>query len=238
MYVTMWELDGGAAGAAEGGFLMIRVRLMVVACLALGLVLALGGTASAAKAPAPVLSGTVYAHDTGLPLAGASVDVYTTRTKGATTYYTYIGMTTTDANGVYSVPGAKAGQFISVDCVGYVGQTSVIPYIDRPYNVSLYKAASISGSIVLSGGADLYRAQLYKQNPDGSWAIAADGGTVTADYPAWTAYSLEPGVYKIAYMNFRTQSIVGWHEGASTLEAATPITVAEGQVITGITAAF
>lgn len=202
------------------------------------LVLPLTANAGPKTTGSTVLRGQVFAHDTGLPIPGAMVDVYATRTKGSTTYYTYIGEAVTDANGAYAIAGVKAGHQLSVYANGYIAKTIVVPYVDKPLNVTLWKSASISGFMSVATPTTLWRVDLYMLQPDGSWAVA--GGTSNIGYPGyqWAVSNLMPGTYKVAYVDFKTQQIIGWHSGAATIEAATPIALSEGQAVSGIDSSF
>ena len=88
--------------------------------------------------------------------------------------------------------------------------------------------ASISGTVTVPDGVDLTSISVSAQAADQWYSVQleADGRYTFTDLPA--------GSFKIQFSGYRSGAVSQWYGGASSYEAATPVTVAAGQAVTGI----
>lgn len=226
---------------------MARRRAMIQAVLsgAAALALVFGGvTVASAAVPAGSISGTVTAAADGTPLAGITVT--------ATTEDGQIEeQTLTDQTGAYSLDELIDGDWV----VRFTGPGFADEYWnDTTESWRAERVAVVDGSAVT--GIDAALAPLPTGSITGAVTRADDGTavpgvTVTASGPngAWamdttdgdgryTLSGLVDGSHVVMFFADGTDLKREYWQGASTVDAATPVVITGGQAVEGIDAAL
>lgn len=157
----------------------------------------------------------------------------------------YSGSTQLGADGSYKVNGLPAGSY-KVRFSGYnsailqqwyagaSSEATATPVMlaageDRTgIDATLVVGASVSGTVTAPAGvnvgsiqATVYQAGGTNPNYVASSQVNADGTYKVAGLPT--------GSYKVQFAGYNTGTLVQWYAGASSFEAATPVTLTEGQ---------
>jgi hypothetical protein len=103
-------------------------------------------------------------------------------------------------------------------------------------NVVLAKGGELSGTVTTTSGAAVTsaRVEVYRKS-DGSWMWQNSTGTDSNG--SFSLSRLLPGEYTLAFRSPDGQNLIGeWWNDKSTLAAATSISVAKGQTVSGLKA--
>ncbi|CAH0135421.1 hypothetical protein SRABI26_00332 [Arthrobacter sp. Bi26] len=161
----------------------------------------------------------------------------------------YVGFSFVGADGTYKITGLVAGSY-KLEFGGT--DTNAVPqwYSNASssatatpvvltagqavtgINVTLKKAASISGKITAPSGVDLTLLSVSAQPTAGSdnftgFASVGSDGT-------YKVSGLAPGSYKLDFDGGATSALTQWYKDAASFETAAPVTVTEGQALAGI----
>jgi hypothetical protein len=217
-------------------------RLPWQAVAVVGVAVALLSPGAARAATTGEISGGVTSGVTGIALAGAYVDVYSS--SGV-----YAGATTSDHNGNFTISDLAAGTYqVEFSDAGYLTQY----YDDEPteaspvtvsaganttgVNATLEVAGAISGRVtdaLTDGPAIDTEVQAFNSNGEELESTITDQGG------GYTIPGLSTGSYDVEFVPQGTQPYQSqYYSGASSLSSATSVAVTDGQTHSGIDAAL
>lgn len=157
----------------------------------------------------------------------------------------------TRPDGTYRIDGLRAGsydvEFRPSDDVNLVGEwwrdavdrsaaTAVVVGTKstvKGIDASLAAGGALSGRVTDADGKPLAEAVVFVVNPDTRrWSDAT-----TSRNGTWTIRSLPAGTYRVQYLAPYGVNAVGqWWKGATTIDAAATVTVADGKTVRGLDA--
>ncbi len=180
------------------------------------------------------VSGTVTDASTGTGVGGADVEAYPTA--GGT-----IQTVETASNGSYTIPGLLAGTYTLL----FSGGDYQAAYYDtNPVTVTagqttsgidqaLAEAGTVSGTVTdAASGAGVSGASVTVYTTYGSYLASA----VTGAGGAYSVVGIPSGTYAIGFSSGATGGSYAttYYKGSQTLSSATPISVTDGRVTSGI----
>ncbi len=196
-----------------------------------------------------IITGTVTAEDTGLPLADITVYAYTETGN-------YVNSTSTDTNGNYTIDQLAAGSYIIEFAqygsdASYVGEyynnqpdfESADPIAVTPPDVTpdidavLQKGGGITGAVTAEGSGDpLQDVSVYLYDSGGDYVSS----TSVDSNGLYTLTLLASGVYYVRFNPYGTSDsyISEYYDNQLDLLSADPITVTAPAVVSGIDASL
>ena len=97
------------------------------------------------------------------------------------------------------------------------------------------KGATISGKVTAPAGVDLSNAYV-SASPSAAQAVQTDRTASVAPDGSYKIMGLPAGSYKLQFSGWNTGALDQWYKNAASFAAATAVTVAAGQDLTGINA--
>ena len=188
---------------------------------------------NAANAADGTISGTITDEQSGDPIAGVTIYVYTAN-------YGYGAYAYTDQNGTFTTsalpPGDYKIQYNAPYQSAYLSEwynnkTSfntadpvTLGTTDTTANASLAKGARISGTVTADGtGTPIVNATVYVSQVDG-YATVASG--YTDQNGIFTTSALPPGDYKIQYnAPYQSAYLSEWYNNKASYDTADPVTL-------------
>ncbi len=201
-------------------------------------------TASAELAPAGLISGTVTAEDSGLPLVNIRARVYDASTGG------FITSDYTDDAGVYLINGLQAGSY-KLRFTDNDGRYLEEYYDDKP-DLDSADPIAVTGGITATASAELAPAGLISgtvtaeaggarlEGINVSAYEATSGDYVNNDYTdtsgAYLVGGLAAGSYKLRFYDNDGQYLTEYYDDKPDLDSANPIAVTAGVTTTDVNA--
>ncbi|WP_181038463.1 S-layer family protein [Arthrobacter sp. ZGTC131] len=100
-----------------------------------------------------------------------------------------------------------------------------------PANAADLSDASISGKVTAPAGVNLTATNVYAYTADG---YSGAGHGQLNDDGSYTVTGLPAGSYKVQFTGNNSGGVDQWYAGATSFDAATPVTLTSGQGLTGI----
>jgi 5-hydroxyisourate hydrolase-like protein (transthyretin family) len=195
--------------------------------------------------PAGSITGVVT-DTTGAPAANILVAVYRSTTDGSSDWVTTMG--TDPSTGSYTVSGLPAGSYKVLFSSGgpllsqwydnapdAASATPVVVTVggSTTADAVLQVGATVSGVVTDQAGHPVSNATVLVHPANGQGYAT---GATTASDGSYSIAGLAPGSYKVEFQTDQATPNVApaWWNGAVTEAVATPLTLAVGQVVTGI----